>query len=167
MRILVIEDNADIAITLGDYLEDRGRGGLRRGRQHWAGAPGGGQRLRRDRAGPEPAPGWTASECPPAAQRGGVQTGDALTARDLLENKLAGFDSGADDYLIAICVAGVDVRLNGWRSAAGVPQADPQRRRELGPTSTRWRSGREGKLLQLNPTASKILQSLMKPRRRW
>ncbi|KAG1220846.1 hypothetical protein G6F68_021086 [Rhizopus microsporus] len=36
-----------------------------------------------------------------------------LTARDSLDNKLAGFDSGADDYLIKpFALQEVDVRLN-------------------------------------------------------
>ncbi len=36
-----------------------------------------------------------------------------LTARDSLDNKLAGFDSGADDYLIKpFALQEVEVRLN-------------------------------------------------------
>ena len=101
MRILIIEDNADIAASIYDYLESRGHTmdaapdgitGL-----HFAvtndydviildlGLPGIDgldvcRRLRKD-------------------ARIGTPV-IMLTARDTLKNKLEGFDSGADDYLV-------------------------------------------------------------------
>jgi len=114
MHILVIEDNKDIAANLGDYLEDCGHAvefaadgvtGL-----HLAvvndfdaivldlNLPGMDgldvcRRLRED-----------ARKQTPVLM---------LTARDSLDNKLEGFESGADDYLIKpFALQEVEVRLN-------------------------------------------------------
>nr|MBP6437942.1 response regulator [Thermomonas sp.] len=101
MRILVIEDNPDIAANLGDYLEDQGHvvdfaadgvTGLHLAVVHDFDAIVLDLNL----------PGMDGLEvCRKLRGEGRKQTPVLmLTARDSLENKLAGFDSGADDYLI-------------------------------------------------------------------
>src|SRR5690606_10540422 len=114
VRILVIEDNPDIAANLGDYLEDRGHAvdlaadgvtGLHLAVVHEFDAIVLDLNL----------PGMDGLEvCRKLRNEARKQTPVLmLTARDSLENKLAGFDSGADDYLIKpFALQEVDVRLN-------------------------------------------------------
>ena len=114
MRILVIEDNSDIAANLGDYLEDRGHTvdfaadgvtGLHLAVVHDFDAIVLDLNL----------PGMDGIEvCRKLRNEARKQTPVLmLTARDSLENKLAGFDSGADDYLIKpFALQEVEVRLN-------------------------------------------------------
>jgi DNA-binding response OmpR family regulator len=85
-----------------------------------------------------------------------------LTARDSLDNKLAGFDSGADDYLIKpFALQEVNVRLNALaRRGRGLPV----RVLNVGDLEFNLETlevHRQGKPIQLNPTALKILQALM------
>jgi DNA-binding response OmpR family regulator len=101
MRILIIEDNPDIAANLGDYLEDHG---------HTVDFAGDGvtglhlavvnnfDAIVLDLA----LPGMDGLEvCRKLRAEAGKDTPVLmLTARDRLEDKLAGFDTGADDYLV-------------------------------------------------------------------
>lgn len=101
MRILIIEDNPDIAANLGDYLEDHG---------HTVDFAGDGvtglhlavvndfDAIVLDLA----LPGMDGLEvCRKLRSEAGKDTPVLmLTARDRLEDKLAGFDTGADDYLV-------------------------------------------------------------------
>ena len=101
MHVLIIEDNPDIAANLGDYLEDRG---------HTVDFAGDGvtglhlavvnnfDAIVLDLA----LPGMDGLEvCRKLRQEAGKDTPVLiLTARDRLEDKLAGFDTGADDYLV-------------------------------------------------------------------
>lgn len=163
MRILVIEDNSDIAANLGDYLEDRGHSvdfaadgitGL-----HLAvvndfdaivldlNLPGmdGLEVCRKLRA--------DARKQTPVLM---------LTARDTLDSKLTGFDAGADDYLIKpFALQEVDARLNvlARRGKAAQPRVLNVADLEYNLDTLEVR--RQAKLLQLNPTALKILQALM------
>ena len=101
MRLLVIEDNRDIAANLGDFLEDRG---------HTVDyAADGVTGLHLAVVNEFDAivldlnlPGIDGIEvCRKLRMEGRKQTPVLmLTARDSLESKLAGFDSGADDYLV-------------------------------------------------------------------
>ena len=85
-----------------------------------------------------------------------------LTARDTLDNKLAGFDSGADDYLIKpFALQEVEVRLNALSRRGKGVQTRVLEVGELEYNLDTLEVRRQGKLLQLNPTALKILQSLM------
>jgi CheY-like chemotaxis protein len=100
MRVLVIEDNNDIATNIGDYLEDRG---------HVVDFAGDGvtglhlavvndfDTIVLDLT----LPGMDGLEvCKKLRQEAKKQTPVLmLTARDALEHKLSGFDSGADDYM--------------------------------------------------------------------
>ncbi len=163
MRILVVEDNSDIAANLGDYLEDRG---------HTVDfAADGLTGLHLAVVNDFDAivldlnlPGMDGLEvCRKLRQDARKQTPVLmLTARDALDQKLAGFESGADDYLVKpFALQEVEVRLNVLA------------RRGKGSTLRQLQVGdlefdldtlevrRQGRLLQLNPTALKILQALM------
>ena len=101
MRVLIIEDNPDIAANLGDYLEDHG---------HVVDFAGDGitglhlavvnefDAIVLDLA----LPGMDGLEvCRKLRAEAGKETPVLmLTARDRLEDKLAGFETGADDYLV-------------------------------------------------------------------
>ena len=85
-----------------------------------------------------------------------------LTARDSLDNKLAGFDSGADDYLIKpFALQEVEMRLNALSRRGKGVQTRVLEVGELEYNLDTLEVRRQGKLLQLNPTALKILQALM------
>jgi DNA-binding response OmpR family regulator len=114
MRVLIIEDNPDIAANLGDYLEDHG---------HTVDFAGDGitglhlavvndfDAIVLDLA----LPGMDGLEvCRKLRQEAGRDTPVLmLTARDRLEDKLAGFDKGADDYLVKpFELQEVEARLN-------------------------------------------------------
>jgi len=101
MRVLIIEDNPDIAANLGDYLEDHG---------HTVDFAGDGitglhlaivnefDAIVLDLA----LPGMDGLDvCRKLRADAGKETPVLmLTARDRLEDKLAGFETGADDYLV-------------------------------------------------------------------
>jgi DNA-binding response OmpR family regulator len=101
MRILVIEDNSDIAANLGDYLEDRG---------HIVDfAADGVTGLHLAVVNDFDAivldlnlPGMDGLEVCRKFRVDARKTTPILmlTARDALEQKLTGFDAGADDYLV-------------------------------------------------------------------
>ena len=114
MRVLIIEDNPDIAANLGDYLEDHG---------HTVDFAGDGitglhlavvndfDAIVLDLA----LPGMDGLEvCRKLRQEAGRDTPVLmLTARDRLEDKLAGFNKGADDYLVKpFELQEVEARLN-------------------------------------------------------
>lgn len=86
-----------------------------------------------------------------------------LTARDTLEDKLAGFASGADDYLIKpFALLELEARLRALMTRA---QAGYRRRLQVGDleydidTATVTRGGRP---IQLNPETRKVLEILMR-----
>ncbi len=163
MRILVIEDNSDIAANLGDYLEDRGHTvdfaadgvtGLHLTVVHDFDAIVLDLNL----------PGMDGIEvCRKLRNEARKQTPVLmLTARDSLENKLAGFDSGADDYLIKpFALQEVEVRLNALSRRGKGVQTRVLNTGDLEYNLDTLEVRREGRLLQLNPTALKILQALM------
>ncbi len=114
MRILIIEDNPDIAANIGDYLEDH---------KHTVDFAGDGvtglhlaivndfDAIVLDLA----LPGMDGLEvCRKLREDAGKDTPVLmLTARDRLQDKLAGFSSGADDYLIKpFELQEVEARLN-------------------------------------------------------
>jgi DNA-binding response OmpR family regulator len=114
MRILIIEDNPDIAANLGDYLEDHG---------HTVDFAGDGitglhlavvnefDSIVLDLA----LPGMDGLDvCRKLRSEAGKDTPVLmLTARDRLEDKLAGFETGADDYLVKpFELQEVEARLN-------------------------------------------------------
>ena len=114
MRVLIIEDNPDIAANIGDYLEDHG---------HTVDFAGDGitglhlavvndfDSIVLDLA----LPGMDGLDvCRKLRSEAGKDTPVLmLTARDRLEDKLAGFETGADDYLVKpFELQEVEARLN-------------------------------------------------------
>ena len=163
MRILVIEDNSDIAANLGDYLEERG---------HTVDfAADGVTGLHLAVVNDFDAivldlnlPGMDGLEvCRKLRQEARKQTPVLmLTARDALENKLDGFEAGADDYLVKpFALQEVDARLAVLLRRGKGPQSRILNVADLEYNLDTLEVRREGRLLQLNPTALKILQSLM------
>src|SRR5690554_5992176 len=163
MRILVIEDNQDIAANIGDYLEERGHTvdfaadgvtGLHLAVVHDFDAVVLDLNL----------PGMDGLEvCRKLRNEARKQTPVLmLTARDSLDSKLAGFDSGADDYLIKpFALQEVEVRLNALARRGKGVQTRVLEVADLEYNLDTLEVRRAGKLVQLNPTALKILQSLM------
>ena len=163
MRLLVIEDNRDIAANLGDFLEDRG---------HTVDYAADGV------AGLHLAvvndfdavildlnlPGMDGLEvCKRLRAEGRKQTPVLmLTARDSLDSKLAGFESGADDYLVKpFALQEVEARLSVLARRGKAAQPRVLHVADLEYNLDTLEVMRGGKAIQLNPTALKILQSLM------
>lgn len=162
MRALIVEDNADLAANIGDFLEARGHQvdfaadgltGL-----HLAATnpydviildlmlPGIdglrlAERLRRDAENDVPIL--------------------MLTARDTLDDKLAGFAAGADDYLVKpFALEELGVRLDA------ITRRGAMRRRNLQVGDLELDVGtrvarRAGQKLNLNPTGFQLLRILM------
>jgi DNA-binding response OmpR family regulator len=163
MHILIIEDNPDIAANLGDYLEDRG---------HTVDFAGDGvtglhlavvndfDAIVLDLA----LPGMDGLEvCRKLREDAHKDTPVLmLTARDRLEDKLAGFETGADDYLVKpFALQEVEARLDvlsrrGRHRGSRVLQVgDLQYNLD---TLTVHRGERE---IELNPIGLKLLRCLM------
>ena len=163
MRILVIEDNSDIAANIGDFLADRG---------HVVDFAGDGVTGLHLAVVNEfdvivldlSLPGMDGLEvCRKLRQDARRQTPVLmLTARDALEQKLSGFDSGADDYMVkpfALQELAVRVEVLG-RRGKGVKSRLLQLA-DLTYNLDTLVVIRAGKSIQLNPIGLKLLQALM------
>lgn len=163
MRILVIEDNTDIAANLGDFLEDR---------DHTVDfAADGVTGLHLAVVNDYDAivldlnlPGLDGLEvCRKLRQEARRSTPILmLTARDALQQKLEGFNAGADDYLVKpFALQELDARL-GVLIRRGKP-IGPRilKVADLAYNLDTLEIERAGKSITLNPTALKILQALM------
>lgn len=163
MRLLIIEDNRDIAANIADYLEPLGyeldfamNGDL--ALELLAGA-------RFDAVVLDlMLPRVDGLEvCRRLRADLGLHTPVLmLTARDQLEDKLAGFAAGADDYL----VKPFSVRELAARLEVLVRRAQPPPARRLQVGGLRYdaeqcRAERDGLPLELNPTQRKLLVLLM------
>lgn len=164
MHILVIEDNPDILANLYDFLEPLGNvldsartgiaGLLHAEQQHYDAIvldvmlPGIDglevcRRLRRDLHLATPVL--------------------MLTARDTVQDRVAGFDCGADDYLIKpFSLVELDARLKALvRRASGQHLRVSMRFGELTFDPTTFEAVRAGQRLQLTPTGYKLLAAMM------
>ena len=163
MRILVIEDNSDIAANIGDFLADRG---------HVVDFAGDGvtglhlavvnefDAIVLDLS----LPGMDGLEvCRRLREDARRQTPVLmLTARDALEQKLSGFDSGADDYMVkpfALQELAARVEVLG-RRGKGIKSRQLQLA-DLTYNLDTLVVTRGGKSIQLNPIGLKLLQALM------
>ena len=163
MHILIIEDNPDIAANIGDYLEEKGH------TMDFAGDGITGLHLAvvndfdaivLDLA----LPGMDGLEvCRKLRGEAGKDTPILmLTARDRLEDKLAGFETGADDYLVKpFALQEVEVRLDALfrrgrrRNVRELIVGDLKYNLD---TLTVNRAGQE---IELNPIGLKLLRTLM------
>jgi DNA-binding response OmpR family regulator len=163
MRILIIEDNPDIAANLGDYLDEKG---------HTVDFAGDGitglhlavvnefDAIVLDLA----LPGMDGLEvCRKLRGDAGKDTPVLmLTARDRLEDKIAGFETGADDYLVKpFALQEVEVRLD-----ALLRRGRRKTSRELTVGDLKYNLNtltvdRAGMDIELNPIGLKLLRCLM------
>ena len=162
VRILIVEDNPDIAENIADYLEDRGHtldfamDGI--GGMHLA--------LTQDYDAivlDIMLPGMDGlTFCRKLRKEGGKQTPVLmLTARDTLNDKLEGFDAGADDYLVKpFALEELAARLGALvRRSEGISQQLCVA--NLAFDMGRMKVSRAGKEIKLNRVCLKILQILM------
>ncbi len=163
MRILIIEDNPDIAANLGDYLDEQG---------HTVDFAGDGitglhlavvndfDAIVLDLA----LPGLDGLEvCRKLREEACKDTPILmLTARDRLEDKLAGFETGADDYLVKpFALQEVEVRLD-----ALFRRGRRKTVRELNVGNLKYNLdtltvNRDDIDIELNPIGLKLLRCLM------
>jgi len=166
MRVLIIEDDSDLAANLYDYLEAKGNSVDAAG----DGVTGLHLAITQDydvivmdinMPGMD---GMTA--CRKLRQEAGKQTPVLmLTARDTLDDKLAGFDSGADDYLVKpFALQELLARLTalGKRGASKVTTGQKELQvTDLSFNLKTLEVKRAGQEINLTPTCLKILQLLM------
>ena len=163
MRVLVIEDNNDIAANIGDYLEDRG---------HVVDFAGDGitglhlavvndfDVIVLDLS----LPGMDGLEvC--RKLRGDARKHTPilmLTARDALEQKLTGFETGADDYMVKpFALQELEARVNVIARRARAPASRVLTVADLHFNLDTLEIARAGKSINLNPIGLKLLQALM------
>ncbi len=163
MRVLVIEDNNDLATNIGDYLEDRG---------HVVDFAGDGV------TGLHLAvvhdfdvivldltlPGMDGLEvCRKLHDEAHKATPVMmLTARDALDQKLAGFESGADDYMTKpFALQELGARLEVLARRGKGPQTRVLKVADLTYNLDTLTVNRQGTSIQLNPIGLKLLQALM------
>lgn len=163
MRVLVIEDNSDIATNIGDYLEDRG---------HLVDFAGDGV------TGLHLAvvhdfdvivldltlPGMDGLDVVRKLRHEAHKQTPVLmlTARDALEQKIVGFESGADDYMTKpFALQELAARLDVLSRRGKGPQSRVLKVGGLTFNLDTLTVTREGQTIQLNPIGLKLLQALM------
>jgi DNA-binding response OmpR family regulator len=166
MRILIIEDNADIVANLYSFLESRGHV-LDSAANGYAGFALAAQHEYDAIILDIKLPGMDGlALC--RKLRDELQNTTPvlmLTARDTLDDKVAGFDSGADDYLIKpFSLVEVDVRLKALvRRARGKNQTSNFLSvGDLQFDTSTYQVKRNGVPITLTKTGFKILTCLMK-----
>jgi DNA-binding response OmpR family regulator len=164
MRFLVVEDHADIAANIAEYFEARGvevdceadgQSGLQRATTDSYDA------IVLDLL----LPGLDGlSLCRQLRLAGRTRVPVLmLTAKDLLTDKIEGFEAGADDYLVKpFSLAELDVRLKALMRRARPPETT----RVLNVADLRFdldtlEAERAGEPIRLNPTTRRILIVLM------
>lgn len=164
LRILVVEDNADLAAMLGDYLVARGH------RVDFAGDGARGLELAStrsfdalvlDRALPRLEGGEL---CRQLRARGSDVPVLMLTARDATADKVSGLAAGADDYLVKpFELAEVEARLQALhRRARGRLTHRTLRVGDLEYDPAVLEARRAGRVLALNPASRKLLELLLR-----
>jgi DNA-binding response OmpR family regulator len=134
MRILIVEDHPDILANLYGFLEPKGHV-LDSARNGYAGLALASENEYDVIVLDIGLPGLNGLElCPKAAQRLSNHTPVLmLTARDSLADKVAGFDSGADDYLVKpFSLVELDVRLKALVRRSEGKQRGPSSKLRFG-----------------------------------
>lgn len=86
-----------------------------------------------------------------------------LTARDTIDDKLAGFASGADDYLIKpFSLLELDARLAALGNRGPRRSSHHLKTGSLSLNLDTWQAEREGQPLTLTPTALRLLEVLLR-----
>jgi len=165
MRVLIVEDKADIAETIGEYLAARGHAvdyardglaALRLATQETFDV------MVLDRLMPRMD---GATLCARLRGEHGLATPVLmLTALDTVQDKVAGLEAGADDYLVKpFALAELYARLQALHRRASNRVANPQLAVDdltFNPRSKEAR--RAGRAIALSPTLSKLLEHLMR-----
>lgn len=166
MRVLVIEDHADVAETIGEYLSSRGHTveaasdgirGLEMARERSYDV------VVLDRLLPGIDGGTVCSRLKFEGGKGAPIL--MLTALTTLQDKLAGFAAGADDYLIKpFDLAELEARLVALHRRAAPPSTTSTRLQvdDLVYDSSTLQASRGGVALDLTPTGRRILDHLMR-----
>lgn len=163
MRVLVVEDNNDLATNIGDYLEDRGYV------VDFAGDGVTGLHLAvvhdfdvivLDLT----LPGMDGLEVCRRLHEDAQKNTPVLmlTARDALEQKLAGFESGADDYMTKpFALQELGARLDVLARRGKGPKSRVLKVADLSYNLDTLTVTRGDTDIQLNPIGLKLLQALM------
>ncbi|MDQ1813891.1 response regulator transcription factor [Massilia sp. CCM 9210] len=166
MRILIIEDNPDIVANLYGFLEPKGYI-LDSAANGYAGLALAAQNSYDVVVLDVMLPGLTGLDiC--QKLRGELNSAIPvlmLTARDTLQDKVAGFDSGADDYLVKpFSLVELDIRLKALlrRANGAVSGATILRVGELSFNTGTYEAARAGVPLALTKTGYTILKCLMR-----
>jgi len=163
MRILLIEDHRDIAANIADYFAAKGD-------QVQVAADGlAGLALAQQQAHDVIVldlmlPGIDGMEvCRRLRTTTDAQTPILiLTARDLLADKVAGLDAGADDYLIKpFSLLELAARLRALTRRVAIPTRTALSVADLHYDLHTLTASRDGQPLKLNPTTRRILALLM------
>ncbi|VFQ43595.1 response regulator transcription factor [Desulfoluna butyratoxydans] len=163
LRILIIEDNRDIAENIGDYFDARGH------LTDFAMDGITGLHLALTEAYDViildlMLPGMDGlTLCAKLRQEGGKATPVLmLTARDTLDDKLAGFDTGADDYLVKpFALEELAARVMALSRRSSKPAAALLRVGDLTLNTATLKVHRKGREIELNHTCLTILKRLM------
>ncbi len=165
MRLLIIEDNPDILANLHEFLEPlgytldsarSGTAGLSLALEHSYDAIVLDLML----------PGIDGLEVCRNLRtvRGGATPVLILTARDTVQDKVIGFESGADDYLVKpFSLIELDMRLKAlWRRASGLNEKAKLRFSNLEFDPGTYEAKRAGQLLHLTPIGYRLLAALLR-----
>ncbi len=163
MRVLVVEDHRPIAANIGDYLSGLG---------HRVEIAANGQKgldlalqkdfdvLVLDRMLPKMAGDEVCRRLRAERPRLPILM---LTALDTTADKVAGFEAGADDYLVKpFALAELKVRLEALVRRTGHPADLTLRVADLSYDPHTLEARRGGRVLALNPSTRKLLELLMR-----
>jgi len=163
VKVLVIEDNRDIAANIADYLEPKGHV-----LDFAATGPHGLQLALQEHYDiivlDINLPGLNGMALCRRLRNEGRSDVPVLmlTARDQLEDKLEGFQAGADDYLVKpFSVKELEVRLQALIKRGGLQVSRTLTVGELHYDPQTLAATREGRALELNPIQRKLLELLM------
>ena len=165
MRILLIEDHRDIAANIAEYCEAKGDS------VHIAGDGNTGLKLAREGEYDVVVldlmlPGLDGLSVCQQLRSAGMQIPVLmLTAKDLLDDKVAGFEAGADDYLIKpFSLVELAARLKALVRRQTTSAAPTQRSlsvADLQFDTDTLQATRAGQPIKLNPSTRRILSVLM------
>lgn len=163
MKILVIEDNRDIAANIADYLEPRGHV-----LDFAATGPHGLQLALQEHYDvivlDIMLPGFNGMVlCRRLREEGRSDVPVLmLTARDQLDDKLEGFQAGTDDYLVKpFSVKELEVRLQALIKRGTRQESRGLKVADLQYDPQTLVATRDGRVLELNPMQRKLLELLM------
>ena len=162
VSILVVEDNRDILDNVCDYLAMRGR--------RVSAASSGPEGLERVRSGSFDLvildvglPGLDGfTLCRMIRTEGFTMPVVMLTARDAVDDRVEGFECGADDYVVKpFSLRELAARVEAHLRRAGRGEDGMLRVGDLALDTRSMRVERAGREIKLNPTCFKLLRELM------